>query len=147
MEKPVIAVGTSCFLEQQKLITALLSEQYQVWDLNQQQPSTIVDITLKAASLVRVQQVARAIIIDDYGVASFMLASKIPGNVCAILYDEYSAVCAAEHNNANIICLPTALLGWVLIKKILKTYLAHHFLGGRHTVRLALLNKILPVKN
>lgn len=106
-----------------------------------------MDITLKVTSLVHDQQVTKAIIIDDYGVASFMLASKIPGNVCAILYDEYSAVCASEHNNANIICLPFALLGGTLIENILKTYLAHHFLGGRHAVRLALLNKILPGKN
>ena len=53
-----------------------------------------------------------------------------------------SARLAREHNNANILCLGSRIVGVDLAKQILDAWLAASFQNGRHQRRLNQISEI-----
>lgn len=94
-------------------------------------------------NLVAKKAHTRMIIIDDYGILPFMVASKIPNSIVAQLEDEHSARMTMEHNNSNVIILGSKILGEELLLSIIDAYLFAKYEGGRHKVRLDMLTKLL----
>lgn len=68
-----------------------------------------------------------------------MTANKHQGIRAAICWTEEIASLARQHNNANVLCLPARFISAALAEKIVKTFLATSFEGGRHENRV---NKI-----
>lgn len=85
----------------------------------------------------------RGILIDRYGVGSFMCANKHKGIVCAEVSDEHSAYMTRSHNNASIIALGSEIVGKKLAESIVDSYLSSEYAGGRHQIRVDMLNKML----
>lgn len=82
------------------------------------------------------------IIIDEYGAGSFMVANKVKGVVCAEVSDEHSARMTKEHNNANVISLGSGIVGKTLAKNIVMSFLNNNYSGGRHQIRVDMLNRL-----
>ena len=76
-----------------------------------------------------------------------MTASKFPNVIAAPIYDDYSAELTAEHNNSNVLCFGTALLGTEYIINLLEKFLNSHYQHGRHQERVDMLIKILNENN
>ncbi len=68
-----------------------------------------------------------------------MVANKVRGVRCALCWCEESARLAKAHNDANAISLGARLVAEELALKIVDTWLATAFEGGRHVRRLAKL--------
>jgi glycine/serine hydroxymethyltransferase len=66
-----------------------------------------------------------------------MAANKIPGIRAALVFDEAMAALARQHNNANVLCLGASNTAPDLAKKIVASFLAAQFEGGRHERRLS----------
>lgn len=66
-------------------------------------------------------------------------ANKHQGIRAAICWNEELAVLARSHNNANIVCIPARFISIEDAEKIVNTFLATEFEGGRHANRV---NKI-----
>jgi ribose 5-phosphate isomerase B len=66
-------------------------------------------------------------------------ANKHQGIRAAICWNEELASLARKHNNANIVCIPARFISIEEAEKIVKTFLATDFEGGRHANRV---NKI-----
>ena len=79
---------------------------------------------------------------DGYGAGSFMVATKVKGMVAAEVSDERSAYMTREHNNARMITIGAEIVGEELAKNIVKEFLAAHYDGGRHQIRVDMLNKM-----
>ena len=75
------------------------------------------------------------------GVGMSIAANKVPGVRAALVFDEQMASLARQHNHANVLCLGGKFTPPELGKKIVDTFIAAHFEGGRHERRV---NKMEP---
>jgi ribose 5-phosphate isomerase B len=80
------------------------------------------------------------ILICGTGIGISIAANKIKGIRCALCNDVYSAEMAKKHNNANIIALGAKIIDYELAIKIIDTFVAAEFEGGRHQRRVALID-------
>lgn len=119
----------------------LTSEGYEVIDKSID-GSDFVDSTLAIANDVKENEGSMGIAFDGYGAGSFMVATKVKGMVAAEVSDERSAYMTREHNNARMITIGAEIVGEELAKNIVKEFLAAHYDGGRHQIRVNMLNKM-----
>ncbi len=77
------------------------------------------------------------ILICATGVGMSMAANKIPGVRAALGFDETMAALARQHNNANVLCLGASNTAPETAKRIVATFLAARFEGGRHEQRIS----------
>jgi len=76
------------------------------------------------------------IVLGGSGNGEAMVANKVRGIRCAVCWNEQTARLAREHNNANMIALGARLVTTVEALKIVDTWLAAEFQGGRHQRRV-----------
>ena len=101
-----------------------------------------VDVTLAVAAEVNKEEQNLGIVIDAYGAGPFMVATKIKGMVAAEVSDERSAYMTRSHNNARMITMGSEIVGDTLAKNIAKEFVNGHYDGGRHQIRVDMLNKM-----
>jgi len=77
------------------------------------------------------------ILICGSGNGVCMTANKHQQVRAALCWNEELASLARQHNNANIICIPARFIDLDTAKKIVTTFLATEFEGGRHERRVA----------
>ena len=101
-----------------------------------------VDVTLAVAAEVNKQEENLGIVIDAYGAGPFMVATKIKGMVAAEVSDERSAYMTRGHNNSRMITMGAEIVGEGLAKNIAKGFVNGKYDGGRHQIRVDMLNKM-----
>ncbi|MGT2929656.1 galactose-6-phosphate isomerase subunit LacA [Streptococcus dentasini] len=126
-----------------ELIKAYLQEKnFDVLDVNDGAQEDFVDVTLAVASKVNETDDNLGIVIDAYGAGPFMVATKVKGMIAAEVSDERSAYMTRAHNNARIITMGAEIVGDELAKNIVKGFVEGHYDGGRHQIRVDMLNKM-----
>ncbi|HEP1486742.1 TPA: galactose-6-phosphate isomerase subunit LacA [Streptococcus pyogenes] len=129
--------------ELKEVIKDYLKEgKYEVVDVSENKVRDFVDTTLAVAKEVNASEDNLGIVIDAYGVGSFMVATKIKGMVAAEVSDERSAYMTRGHNNARIITLGSEISAPGIAKNIIKGFVEGKYDGGRHQVRVDMLNKM-----
>lgn len=83
-----------------------------------------------------------AVLICGTGVGISLAANKVNRVRAAVCSDTTTARLVKEHNNANIIAFGARIVGLEKAKDIVKAYLEAEFQGGRHAVRVAMLEEI-----
>src|ERR1700742_2890589 len=63
-------------------------------------------------------------------------ANKHQGIRAAICWNEELASLARRHNNANVVCIPERFIDFDTAQKIVETFFATEFEGGRHANRV-----------
>ena len=122
----------------QALITHLKSDGHDV-ELISEMSGAMTDYPDSAyAACIRIArgETERAILICGTGIGMCIAANKIRGIRAALAQDELSAQLSRTHNDANVLCLSADLLGHTLVKRIVDTWVATPFDGGRHLRRL-----------
>ncbi len=123
-----------------EMVAVLLTEQgHEVVDMgtNSAKSCDYPDMAYPAARAVSEGKVERAITVCGSGIGMTICANKIPGVRAALCHDELTAQMSREHNNANILCLASDVLGEELIRRIVLAWLTTEFeLGGRHERRV-----------
>ncbi|EGQ2749870.1 galactose-6-phosphate isomerase subunit LacA [Staphylococcus pseudintermedius] len=122
--------------------TFLLQHQYKVLDVTSEELEDFVDVTVAVAKEVQQNDENLGVVIDAYGVGSFMVATKIKGMIAAEVSDERSAYMTRSHNNSKMITMGAALVGQTLAENIVKGFIEGHYDGGRHQIRVDMLNKM-----
>lgn len=97
------------------------------------------DIALPVVKAVREGIFPLGILICGTGIGMSIAANKHPGIRAALCNDPYSARCAREHNDANILTLGARVIGPGLALEVVDQFIKAQFKGGRHQHRL---NKI-----
>ncbi|MCU5745124.1 galactose-6-phosphate isomerase subunit LacA [Staphylococcus sp. SQ8-PEA] len=120
----------------------LVNDGYDVCDVTENEQLDFVDSTLKLAKRLKDDSNALGIMIDAYGAGSFMVATKVKGLISAEVSDERSAYMTRAHNNAQLITIGANLVGEVLAIEIVKAFLNGSYDGGRHQIRVDMLNKM-----
>lgn len=95
------------------------------------------DVAQLVAEAVASREFDKGILIDGFGGAVCLAANKVPGVRAVAAYDSVSARFAAQHDDANVLCLGGKTHGELLHGEILKIFFSTPFEGGRHEGRLA----------
>jgi len=126
--------------ELKQRINAFLREQgHEVLDMgtNSSVSCDYPDLAYPAAKSVADGRADRAILICGSGIGMDICANKVPGVRAALCHDELTAQMSRRHNNANVLCLASDLLGEELTRNIISTWLNTEFeRGGRHERRV-----------
>lgn len=121
----------------------ILNEGHEVIDVTTNPADDFIDSSLAVARAILNQQADRGIMLDKYGVGSYMASNKLKGMITANVTDEYSARMTFNHNNAMAIAIGVDIVGKALAKSLVKSYINSNYAGGRHQVRVDMLNKML----
>ncbi|MFS8987776.1 galactose-6-phosphate isomerase subunit LacA [Streptococcus gordonii] len=119
----------------------LVGENFEVVDVTKE-GQDFVDVTLAVAAEVNKEEENLGIVIDAYGAGPFMVATKIKGMVAAEVSDERSAYMTRGHNNSRMITMGAEIVGEGLAKNIAKGFVNGKYDGGRHQIRVDMLNKM-----
>lgn len=84
----------------------------------------------------------RGIVVDEYGSGSFNVCAKHKYIVCAQVADEHSAKMTRDHNNTSIITMGSKVTSLEIGKKIAEKFISSEYSGGRHQIRVDMLNKM-----
>ena len=105
-------------------------------------PVDYPDPAYLAAVAVSKKQAERAILVCGTGIGMSITANKVKGIRAALCHDELSAQISRHHNDANVLCIAADLLGEVLLRKIVESWLNTEFSGGRHLRRVRKITTI-----
>jgi ribose 5-phosphate isomerase B len=121
-------------------VVALLSEQgHEVIDLgtNSSRSCDYPDLGFKAARAVAEKRVERGILVCGTGIGMSIVANKVDGVRAAVCNDELTAQISRRHNDANVLCLASDVLGEELMRRIVASWMSCEFeRGGRHERRV-----------
>ena len=110
--------------------------------LDKTEGKDFVDTTYAVAHEVLDVENSLGVVFDEYGDGSFMVATKIKGMVAAEVSDERSAYMTRGHNNSRMITIGAKIVGKELAKNIVREFLKAKYDGGRHQIRVDMLNKM-----
>jgi len=94
------------------------------------------DFAHPVANMVAGGEAACGILICGSGNGVCMTANKHAGIRAALCWNEELASLARQHNNANVICLPSRFVSIDDAKKMVEVFIATPFEGGRHERRV-----------
>jgi ribose 5-phosphate isomerase B len=77
----------------------------------------------------------RAVFVCGSGVGASIAACKLPGIRAAICHDVYSAHQGVEHDDMNVLCLGSEVVGPSLTRDLITTFVAARFKGGQPYVK------------
>lgn len=106
------------------------------------EPCDYPDYIYPASVAVKNKKAERAIIICYTGIGSCIASNKVKGIRAALVYNIKSAVLSRQHNNSNVLVLPSHLLKIAYIKKLVIAWLNAEFEGGRHLRRVKKISEI-----
>ena len=95
------------------------------------------DIARSVGEAIRDGRAERGVFVCGSGVGASVAACKIPGIRAAICHDAYSAHQGVEHDDMNVLCLGSEIVGPSLARDLVERFLAATFIGeGRYLSRL-----------
>ncbi len=113
---------------------------HSVVDLGTDTDAVRIDYPDKAAELgaaIKGGQAERGVLVCGSGVGASVAASKIAGIRAAVCHDVYSAHQGVEHDDMNVLCLGSEVVGPSLAADLVRAFLAARFDGGeRYVARL-----------
>jgi ribose 5-phosphate isomerase B len=122
------------------VIAAIEADGHEVVDLGVDSDAVVVDYPDVAKDVglsIRGAKAERGVLVCGSGVGASVAASKIPGIRAAICHDVYSAHQGVEHDDMNVLCLGSEVIGPSLAADLVHAFLAATFVAeGRYLARL-----------
>ena len=118
---------------------------YEVIDLGTDStaPVDYPDISEAVSKAVLGGQAERGIVVCGSGAGAAIAACKFPGIRASVCHDAYSARQAVEHDDLNVLCLGSRVIGPSLARTLADAFLAASFSGeARHVNRVEKIKKI-----
>jgi ribose 5-phosphate isomerase B len=111
---------------------------HEVVDLGTDRPEPRIDYPDKAREVGEAIQSAnadRGVLVCGSGVGASVAACKLAGIRAAICHDTYSAHQGVEHDDMNVLCIGSEVVGEELAGELVRTFLDAKFDGGERYVR------------
>jgi ribose 5-phosphate isomerase B len=118
---------------------------HQAFDLgaHDTQPSDYPDFARAIGAAIREGRADRGVLLCGSGVGASVAANKIDGVRAGLCHDAYSAHQGVEHDDCNVLCLGTRVVGVALAEELVTAFLNARFTGEeRHRRRLAKVSEI-----
>jgi ribose 5-phosphate isomerase B len=107
-------------------------------DLGTDSPEPKIDYPDKAREVgeaILAGKAERGVLICGSGVGASIAASKLAGIRAATCHDTYSAHQGVEHDNMNVLCIGSEVVGAELAGELIRVFLGANFGGGERFVR------------
>lgn len=106
------------------------------------EPVDYPDVAAQVASKVSHGEVDRGVLICGSGLGMCIAANKFAGVRAAPCHDDLTAEMSRRHNDLNVLCLSSDLLGERLIDRMVELWLNTPFEGGRHARRIGKITEL-----
>lgn len=121
-----------------KIIDFLTEKGYEITDEGTDSPDKSVDypdFAKKVSFDVVNKKADRGIIICASGVGASVAANKIKGIRAGLCHDTYSAHQGVEHDDMNVLCMGSKIIGEELAKEIVISFLNARFSNEERYIR------------
>lgn len=140
MKKFSIAIGSdhAGFAYKEAIKSMLFAEGHTVQDMGcySDVSCDYPDFCYPVAHAVAAGQVERGIVLGGSGNGEAIVANRVKGVRCGLCWNEQIAIWNRSHNDANCLSLGQRTVTEAEALKIVRTWLAAEFEGGRHLVRV-----------
>jgi ribose 5-phosphate isomerase B len=122
----------------EQVLETLVAGGHEIVDLGTDTDAVRIDYPDKARELGEVIQEGRAergVLVCGSGVGAAVAASKMRGIRGAICHDVYSAHQGVEHDDMNVLCLGSEVIGPSLAVELVRAFLGARFDGGERYVQ------------
>jgi len=120
------------------LLETLHADGHEIVDLGTDTDAKRIDYPDKAREIGEALQegtAERGVLVCGSGVGAAIAASKMRGIRAAICHDGYSAHQGVEHDNMNVLCLGSEVVGPSLAAELVRAFLGARFDGGDRYLR------------
>jgi ribose 5-phosphate isomerase B len=120
-----------------EILETLAADGHAVVDLGTDTDAVRIDYPDKAREIgaaINDRSAERGILVCGSGVGAAVAACKIVGIRAAICHDTYSAHQGVEHDDMNILCLGSEVIGPSLTAELVRAFLGAQFDGGERYV-------------
>ena len=101
------------------------------------EPVDYPDVARAVGEAILDARAERGILVCGSGVGASVAACKLPGIRAAVCHDAYSARQGVEHDDLNVLCLGSEIVGGELAGELIRTFLGARFAAeGRFVRRL-----------
>lgn len=138
MKKIAIGGDHAGFEYKQKLISQLSGMGYNITDFGPSSDASVdyPDYIHPMSSSVETGENVLGIAICGSGNGVAMTANKHKAIRAALCWNKDLAALARQHNDANIICIPSRFVSFETALEMVTTFLTVEFEGGRHQKRV-----------
>jgi ribose 5-phosphate isomerase B len=122
----------------ERLLEVLAALGHEAVDLGTDRPEPRIDYPDKAREVgdaIRSGEAERALLVCGSGVGASVAANKLPGIRAAVCHDIYSAHQGVEHDDMNVLCLGSEVIGRELAAELARAFVEARFEGGERYVR------------
>jgi ribose 5-phosphate isomerase B len=120
------------------ILAELAALRHEAVDLGVDTPEPKVDypdLARTIGSAVTAGDAERGILVCGSGVGASIAAAKLRGVRAAVCHDTYSAHQGVEHDDMNVLCLGSEIVGAELAAELVRAFLGARFDGGERFVR------------
>lgn len=122
----------------ERVLEEIVRAGHELVDLGTDKPEPRIDYPDKAREIgdaIRSGAAELGVLVCGSGVGASVAASKLDGIRAATCHDTYSAHQGVEHDNMNVLCLGSEVIGAELAGELLRAFLGARFDGGERFVR------------
>jgi ribose 5-phosphate isomerase B len=152
--KIAVACDHAGFLLKQTILETVRIAGHDVLDLgtDSSEPVDYPDYAEKLGHRIQSGQADRGILLCGSGVGACIAANKMENVYACVCHDTYSAHQGVEHDNMNVLCLGTRIIGPGPANEIVLAFLAARFVGNdpgqeRHARRVGKIRKMEARRN
>lgn len=124
-----------------------IGREYKDYGVYSEESADYPDLAAAVSTAVQNGKSDFGIVICGTGIGVSIAANKHVGIRAALCAESYSARCAREHNNANVLALGSRVTGVGLAVEIVDVFLEASFEGGRHLRRIEKIDRIEQIEN
>ena len=136
--KIAVAADHGGFLLKQDVVKLLQKWGHEVVDLGAHEYDALddyPDFALAAARSVAQKEVERAVVLCGSGVGACIAANKIKGVRACVCHDSYSARQGVLHDDMNLLCLGSRIIGVALLEDLLLGFVEAEFTAEERHAR------------
>ena len=140
VKRVALAADHAGFELKEKMAAFLKETGFEVVDLgtSNREPVDYPDFARAIGEALREGKAERGILICGSGVGACVAANKMKNIRAGLCHDTYSAHQGVEHDDINVLCLGSRVIGEELARELVSAFLAARFTGEeRHMRRLA----------
>lgn len=130
----------------ERVCDAIAEQGHQLLDLGTDAPEPRIDYPDKAREIgqaILAGEADRGVLVCGSGVGASVAANKLAGIRAAVCHDTYSAHQGVEHDDMNVLCLGSEVVGAELAAELVRAFLGAEFDGGdRYRKRLEKIEKL-----
>jgi ribose 5-phosphate isomerase B len=122
----------------ERILAELAALRHEAVDLGVNAPEPRVDypdVAKKLGETVTGGDAERGVLVCGSGVGASVAACKLAGVRAAVCHDTYSAHQGVEHDDMNVLCLGSEIVGEELAGELVRAFLGARFDGGERYVR------------